>query len=71
MQLHERISAWIAHSGLSQNHIAEEIGVTRQAVSQWMRGVTEPNIRSLVGLTLTLGVTMDRFWGDVPKKRRA
>lgn len=71
MHLHERIRAWIAHSGLSQNSIAAEIGVTRQAVSQWMRGATDPSVRYLLALARTLGVTMVQFWGDVPKKRRA
>ena len=71
MQLHERIRAWIAHCGLSQNHVAEEIGISRQAVSQWMSGAVDPSIRSLFALTLTLGVTMVEFWGDIPRKRRA
>lgn len=42
--------------GLSQAQIAAEIGVTPQAVSQWERGTSSPDLENLRALAKALGV---------------
>lgn len=38
--LSERIYQFRRKSGLSQEHLAEKIGVSRQAISKWESGVS-------------------------------
>jgi transcriptional regulator with XRE-family HTH domain len=55
---------------LDRGAIADEIGVTPQAVSQWMCGTHPPSTPHLQSLAEILGISMERFWGVVPKKKR-
>lgn len=51
--------------GLTQAALAQRLGVTHQAVSQWECGDTMPDIMLLPKLAATLGVTIDSlFSGD-------
>jgi len=43
--------------GLSQPQLAEHLGVSVNAVSQYERGVTVPSVHALAKLTQALGVT--------------
>ena len=46
----KNISRLRRESGLSQQRVAEELNVTRQAVSAWERGLSEPDARALTRL---------------------
>lgn len=59
MQLHEKIFRCRRQLGLSQEELAERIGVTRQAVSKWEQGISVPELESLVALARIFGVTTD------------
>ena len=56
---------------LSQEYLAEELGVSRQAVSKWETGQTEPTAKNLVQLAQLFGVTVSELVGEetepVPK----
>ena len=48
-----------AQKGLTQRHIAQQLGVTEQAVSRWERGIGLPDPALIRDLALTLGVNAD------------
>ena len=44
---------------LSQEELAEVLGVSRQSISLWETGKTQPNVDTLSKLAIILGVTVD------------
>ena len=55
--------------GMTQDMLAEKLSVTRQAVSNWERGTTEPDIETLDRLAQTLDVSVELLiYGEDAKK---
>lgn len=54
--------------GLSQAEAAEQLGVTRQALSNWELGRTEPDVKSLSALAKLYGKTVDELLHGTPEK---
>ena len=48
-------------SGLSQEAVAEKLGVSRQTISKWETGETLPDIRQSKGLAVLYHVTLDEL----------
>lgn len=46
-------------SGLSQEELAEKIGVSRQAVSKWERAESSPDTDNLISLAKIYSLTLD------------
>ena len=46
---------------LSQEQLAEKIGVSRQAVSKWERAEASPDTDNLIALAKIYGVTVDQL----------
>lgn len=46
-------------SGLTQEDIAEKVGVSRQAVAKWERGESMPDIESCIKLSDIYGISLD------------
>ncbi len=46
-------------SGLTQEDVAEKLGVTRQAVAKWERGETSPDVEFCIKLAEIYGTTVD------------
>jgi transcriptional regulator with XRE-family HTH domain len=63
-----RIAGWREAKKLTQQQLADEIGVTRAAVYQWELGQTVPSTRHVEKVAEICGVTMERFYGRVPKR---
>ena len=59
MKLFEKIYYYRKKTGKSQEELAEQIGVSRQAVSKWETGESEPEIAKLKTLAAVFGVTVD------------
>jgi len=59
MKLNEKIVYCRKRAGLSQEALAEKIGVSRQAVSKWETGDAEPEINKLKMLCTAFGVSAD------------
>lgn len=59
MKLNEKIAQCRRRAGLSQEALAEKIGVSRQAISKWETGEASPEIGKLPLLAKTFGVTAD------------
>ena len=47
--------------GLSQEALANELGISRQAVSRWERGEALPDTENLIALANLFGVTLDEL----------
>jgi len=57
--------------GLSQEKLAELVGVSRQAVSKWELRDAIPDTDKLVPLCRALGITVDELLGNVPEPKPA
>lgn len=68
MQLSDNILQFRKALGLSQEQLAEQIGVSRQSISKWETGQSTPDLDKLLALSRLFGVTTDTLLGsDVPK----
>ena len=59
MKLNEKIYWCRKHAGLSQEELAEVIGVSRQSISKWETGESAPEISKLPLLARAFAVTTD------------
>lgn len=64
--LSQRIAALRKRQGLSQEQLAEQVGVSRQAVSKWETGAASPEFDKLAALSACLGVSVDELVTGVP-----
>ena len=64
MKLNEKIYDCRKKAGLSQDALAERIGVSRQAVSKWEIGSAQPDLANIVALAKVFGVTTDWLLTD-------
>ena len=67
--LGKRITANRKHMGLTQDQLAEKLGITAQAVSKWENDLSCPDISILPKLADIFGITTDELLGrDAPAK---
>lgn len=73
MELGARMAAWRKHKGLTQLQVAQACDppVTVAAVSYWESNDTSPSQAHLRDFVKLLGITMERFYGRVPRSRAA
>lgn len=65
IEIANRLYQYRKTSGLSQEELAEAIGVSRQAVSKWERAEASPDTDNLIELSKVYGVTLDEMlYGD-------
>ena len=55
-------------SGMTQEELAGELNVTRQALSNWERDVNEPDLNTLKKICFLFGVHMDDFAKEIITK---
>ena len=56
-----------AQAGLSQQELAERLGVSRQTINAIEKGDYNPTIKLCIGICKVLGLTLnDLFWEDEP-----
>lgn len=70
MTLSEKLQALRKSAGLSQEQLAEQLNVTRQAVSKWETGEGKPDIDNLLPLARLLGTTVDYLLDDEANQPR-
>jgi transcriptional regulator with XRE-family HTH domain len=70
MELGARIGRWRRFRGLTLKAVASAIGVTAAAVCQWEKGLVSPTQENLTLLVAALGLTMESFYGRVPRARQ-
>ena len=57
-------------AGLSQQQLADRLGVSRQTINAIEKGDYNPTIRLCVGICRTLGLTLnDLFWEEPQLKK--
>ena len=54
-----RLAEFRKRAGLSQEQLAEKLGISRQAVSKWERSESSPDTDNLIELSKLYGVTLD------------
>ena len=59
MTIGERISELRRSASLSQEYVAEKLGVSRQAVSKWETDVSAPDTYNLIALSSLFGVSVE------------
>lgn len=57
--LSENIFRYRRSQGLSQERLAERIGVSRQTISKWEGGQSTPDVEKLIALSECFGITVD------------
>lgn len=67
--LSERIYTLRRKAGLSQEQLAERVGVSRQAISKWEGGLSVPELEKLRALSEVFGVTLDELVNGDPSVR--
>lgn len=63
--LSEKIYTLRRKNGLSQEQLAEKIGVSRQSISKWESGTSTPEVEKLVALSECFHVSLDELVKDV------
>ncbi|MBQ7934565.1 MAG: helix-turn-helix transcriptional regulator [Lachnospiraceae bacterium] len=59
MKFQEKLVQLRKGNDLSQEQLAEKLGVSRQAISRWEAGDTTPDITNLLGICMYFGVSSD------------
>ena len=65
-QLNERLASLRRRAGYSQEGLAERLGISRQAVSKWEGGQSQPDVARLVQLSELYEVSLDQLIKGVP-----
>lgn len=60
-----RIRDYRLKAGLSQRALAAQLGLRRNAVSSWERGVSSPSVGNLFRLAKTLGTLAESLYMDL------
>ena len=68
MTFGERLQALRQRAGMSQDALAERLGVSRQAVSRWERDETMPETDKVIALADLFGVTTDYLLRPRPEE---
>ena len=69
----ENIRNFRKKNGLTQDELADRLGVTYQSISRWENGTTYPDLELIPAISELLGVTVDELFGmpQAEKEKRA
>lgn len=70
MNLQARIALLRKQAGLSQEQLAEQLGVSRQSVSKWESGASVPELDKIILLSDAFGVSLDWLLKDAAQSGR-
>ena len=68
MELDKQIYELRKKANLSQEQLAEKVGVSRQTISKWELGETAPDIKQAQVLSQVFGVSLDELTGNDTKE---
>ena len=68
MKINEQIAALRKKKGITQENLAQALGVTNQSVSKWESGQCCPDIQLLPELAKYFEVSIDELMGEKPRK---
>lgn len=66
MNIGAKLAAARKNNGLTQEKLAEKLGVTPQAISTWERDENLPDLKNLLQLGSVLGITMNELLAEDP-----
>lgn len=69
MEIGNQIKALRLNRGMTQEALAEKLGVSAQAVSKWERNAAVPDVQLLPELSAYFGVTIDALFALTDEKR--
>ena len=61
VEFHETLKQLRIKEGLSQERLAEEIGVSKQLISKWEQGDEIPDLNHLMVLSDWIGISLDEL----------
>lgn len=61
MELSERIYQLRKEKNMTQQDLADQLGVSRQAVSRWEMGTAKPELESLTAMAKIFGLSLDEL----------
>lgn len=61
LEIGQRLAEMRKQAGLSQEALAEKLGISRQAVSKWERAESAPDTDNLIALSKLYGVSLDEL----------
>ena len=59
--LSDNIRNYRKENNLSQDELAEKLGVSRQSISLWENGQTQPTIDNIIALAKIFNITADEL----------
>ena len=62
MEIGNQIKSLRLSRGITQENMAQHLGITAQAVSKWERGVAAPDIEMLPSISAYFGVSIDELF---------
>lgn len=68
MALSEKLYALRKKSGLSQEQLAEQLNVSRQAISKWESGQSVPESGKLVAISKFFNISLDYLMGETEEQ---
>lgn len=70
LNFEEKLRTYRKEKNISQEQLAEKIGVTRQAVSRWETGKSLPDIHTLHKISKILDISIEDFVDDYSYPKR-
>ena len=61
----ERIKQVRKEAGMTQQQLAQRLGIPYQSIGQWERGIRKPKIETLQAIADAIGVSLDYLLGNV------
>jgi transcriptional regulator with XRE-family HTH domain len=68
MKFNENLKYLRKEAGLTQEQLAEQLNVSRQAVTKWESGQSLPDIENLKEISMIFSVTIDSLVGEIESK---
>ena len=64
MEFHQNLKSLREKCGMTQEELAEQLGITRQSVSKWELGINEPDLPTIRALCKILGCSYNALLGE-------
>ena len=61
----ERLATLRKNAAISQSHVAEVLSVSRQAVSKWENGTSDPSTSNLLALAKLYGISPEELLKEI------
>ena len=65
MNFQESLKAFRLRSGMTQQHLASQVGVRSETIGNWERGARQPSFEYLIKIASALGVSIDTLLGYI------